>query len=319
MQEWTLTEGSEGAAIVTLSTEPARGDAETTAIAATTGGLLLSRDGGRRWAPAPGLMGSVPLLAAALSPSYASDHLVVLGATDGIAYSYNLADWTLARLPRPAIRVTALALSPSFLEDGVVLAGTLEDGVLRSGNRGADFEAWNFGLLDPEVTAVACSPAFGQDGTALAATVTGVFRTTNGGRAWRETSLGDTATAILAAVFAPHCEGKVAFAADENGGVYRSDDTGRTWQTLTTPLDGLSLNALLLPLPPATDGNAPLTVAIAHETGVHLSPDGGATWQEWQAPGGVLSLAAQRQNDGRLVLLAGLLDGGIYRTELAAE
>jgi len=82
--------------------------------------------------------------------------------------------------------VSSLVISPNYTHDGTLLAGTMEDGVFRSADRGSHWVAWNFGLLDLNVLYVAISPHFACDEILFAGTETGIFRSTNVGRAWRE-------------------------------------------------------------------------------------------------------------------------------------
>lgn len=284
---------------------------EDVSLAATTSGLLVSRNDGKTWRYLPGDFSTLPLMAVALCPSHDQSLLAFAGTRGGVAWSTDLDSWMLSKSPRDDVQVVDLAPSPTFLADGTILAGTMGDGVLRSEDRGQSFHAWNFGLLDLDVMSLALSPRFSEDRTVLAATATGVFRSTNGGRAWRETSLVDVESPILSVAFSVQPDSLSAVAVDDNGGVFVSDDVGLTWRRLSTPLDGLSLNAVLVP--PAET----FTIAIAHATGVHLSTDGGTTWHGWQAPASALCLAATRQEDHEsIVLLAGLIEDGIYRCEV---
>jgi len=79
--------------------------------------------------------------------------------------------------------ISALATSPNFADDGTILAGSIEDGVFCSMDRGVQWAAWNFGLLDLHVLCMALSPHFGRDETVFVGTETGLFRSTNGGHA----------------------------------------------------------------------------------------------------------------------------------------
>ena len=93
--------------------------------------------------------------------------------------------WFIATLPSPPPFVAALAISPNYAHDGTLFAATLEDGVFRSADRGGYWAAWNFGLLDLNVFALAVSPDYASDETLYVGTESGIFRSTNGGRAWR--------------------------------------------------------------------------------------------------------------------------------------
>ena len=83
-----------------------------------------------------------------------------------------------------------IALSPAFAEDQTVFVGTGQDGVLQSESAGLSWHGANSGLLDLSALAVAFSPRFAEDKTAFAGTASALYRTRNGGRSWREVSLG---------------------------------------------------------------------------------------------------------------------------------
>jgi hypothetical protein len=137
-----------------------------------------------RWTRIAPQFGAVELLAVA-----AAGDTIWVGARGDIAVSRDGGEtWGIASLPVKA-DVIALAASPDNARDGIVLAATLRDGVLRSTDGGATFHAWNFGLLELTVNAIALSPSFAVDSHALAATDHAVYVSRNGGRAWRELAL----------------------------------------------------------------------------------------------------------------------------------
>jgi hypothetical protein len=137
-----------------------------------------------RWTRMAPQFGAVELLSVA-----AAGDTIWIGARGDIAVSRDGGEtWGIASLPVKA-DVIALAASPDNAHDGIVLAATLRDGVLRSTDGGATFHAWNFGLLELTVNAIALSPSFAVDSHALAATDYAVYVSRNGGRAWRELTL----------------------------------------------------------------------------------------------------------------------------------
>ena len=103
-------------------------------------------------------------------------------------------------LPAPAPFISALALSPNFARDDAAFAGTLEDGVFLTHDRGKRWEAWNIGLLDRNVLCLAVSPAFERDRSLFAGVESGIFYSSNGGRFWR--GLAPELPAIEAVAFA---------------------------------------------------------------------------------------------------------------------
>jgi outer membrane protein assembly factor BamB len=233
--------------------------------AATDAGVWMLRTGRAKpvWNRIAPQFAEVPLLAIA-----AAGDSVWIGASGDIAVSHDQgASWGLCKLPIRA-SVQALAATP---DGGVVLAATEHDGVLRSTDGGANFHAWNFGLLDLNINALALSPNFASDGQALAASDHAVWLSRNGGRAWRELSIDAAAAPFTAVAFG--AEGALVAGTEEAGlwaapapdaafaretgfkpdtvnalsgalaastaGVYRH--TGRTWKRISPLNTALSL------------------------------------------------------------------------------
>jgi photosystem II stability/assembly factor-like uncharacterized protein len=87
---------------------------------------------------------------AALDPA---GSLILVGASDGIAYSSDGgASWTAGALHEPA-QIAQIVLSPDFDRDGIAFAATTSHGLLRSTDGGRSWVYRNFGLPDSEVTA----------------------------------------------------------------------------------------------------------------------------------------------------------------------
>lgn len=196
--------------------------------AARTSGLYRSRDGGASWqnvsaAVAGGDAVAVTALAAAGST-------VIAGATGAIFRSDDGENWQVAPLASPPPTVVALAVSPDFERDGIAAAGTADDGIFVSADRGATWIPWNFGLVDPHVNALAFSPDFGADHTICAGTESGVFRSQNGGRSWRETAFPLERAPVLSLGLRAADQRLTLYAGTERHGLFRSDDVGQTWQ-----------------------------------------------------------------------------------------
>lgn len=264
-------------------------------FAARNSGLYRSGDGGQTWRPAyQSLNLDAPLATTtvALSPSFSSDHTLLAGANGGVLRSTDGgASWQITMLPEPAPLVTRLACSPNFAVDGLVFAGTLEDGMFRSADGGATWAAWNFGLLDQNVLALALSPDFARDQAIYAGVDSGLFRSSNSGRSWREVELpgGFTAVLSIAAVAGELWVGT------EDAGLLHSADGGRSWRRLADLAGPVNE---IVPL-----GAAEL-LALAGERAL-ISRDAGATWAELRA--GVAALAA----GSGAPPLAGLADGSV--------
>lgn len=185
--------------------------------AATAAGVWRWRAGrAAAWKRIAPQFAEVGLLAVA-----AADTSVWIGAQGDIAVSRDEGEsWGVSALPVRA-EVQALAVSPVYAQDGLVLAATARDGVLRSIDGGASFHAWNFGLLDLNINALAISPDFANDGHVIAAGDHAVFVSRNGGRGWRELPESAAAAPFTAVSFG--VDGAL-YVGSESAGLWRAAD-----------------------------------------------------------------------------------------------
>ncbi|MFQ3633408.1 WD40/YVTN/BNR-like repeat-containing protein, partial [Roseiflexus sp.] len=137
-------------------------------------------------------------------------------------------------LPRPLPMVTTLVVSPNYVHDGIVLAGTAKDGVFRSIDRGEYWVPWNIGLLDHRIIDLVVSPTFAVDETVFAATESGVFYSVNGGRSWRMSAFPcDDDPVLCLAVSSGLAQNVMVYAGTEGGMLLVSHDQGRNWCSMT--------------------------------------------------------------------------------------
>ncbi|PJF46933.1 MAG: hypothetical protein CUN48_11245 [Candidatus Thermofonsia Clade 3 bacterium] len=212
----------EPASIFALAPQPGGG-----CLAATEQGLwqLDPRHGG--WQPIAPQFAHVPLTAVA-----AYDRTWLIGSNGDIAFSHDDGqNWQLAHLPVKA-RVLGLAISPAFERDGIALAATAEDGVLRSADRGVTWHAWNYGLLDLGINAIAVSPDFGEDTTCFAASDHAVFMSVNGGRAWQELPASMAAAPFTSLTVATTPRGPTLYAGTEGNGLWAAVAPYEAWQQI---------------------------------------------------------------------------------------
>lgn len=280
-------------------------------FAARTAGLFSSTDGGTTWRPAYASLDvdeEIPTTSVVVSPDFTTDPGVVAGVAGGILRSSDGGGtWQAASLSSPPPTVSALAISPNFVEDGVVLAGTMEDGIFRSNDRGSSWTAWNFGLLDLNVLCLAISPDFANDETLFAGVDSGIFRSTNGGRAWREVELPFGYEPVVSLALSPNyaADGTI-FAGTEGNGLWVSEDRGITWaRTGETTVD-TTINQIIMEPHYADD---PGVLALGEEA-LYISRDGGQTWHTWSVGAGTMTAVAA-PGGLRAPLLVGLMGGGI--------
>lgn len=248
-------------------------------FSAQASGLYRSDDGGISWESAYKdleLTEPLPTLAVAVPPNFEHEGSLFAGVGGGILRSASAGRrWEQAFFPAPPATITTFCISPNYEQDGQIFAGTLDDGVFYTRDRGLTWQAGNFGLLDLAIFALAASPNFAQDRTLYAGTQTGIFYSTNGGRAWKETDLEDTAVFSLA-VSPDFDRDRVIFAGTEASGLLYSADAGKTWQRVGEKHFTEPINALLLsPQYPHKPG-----ILALHGDQLLRSTDNGQSWQE---------------------------------------
>lgn len=293
-------------------------------LAARPTGLYRSDDGGHTWQAVsiqPDLTAPLPCAAVAVSPDFVTDRTLFAGAPGAIARSEDGGQhWQLAGLTAPPPFISALAVSPNYTQDGTVFAGSVEDGVFRSADRGLHWAAWNFGLLDLNVLALAVSPDYARDETLFAATDSGVFRSTTGGRAWREVDGGaegqrstDFAPVLSLALSPSYAQDGLVFAGTEEHGLFRSSDRGCTWTPVGSGVLSGAVNGIVLS--PDYPRRPHILVLLPHT--LLVSRDNGATWEEWQpgwhSPATLTCLAAPLGIDPGAPLLVGTVGGEVVR------
>lgn len=211
---------------------PAGGDATVFATSPTSpivgGGVWVSTDGGVSYQKTSGPTFGNQVV---ISPDYASDHTVWVGAYNGLYQSTNAgASWGLLSGGLPAANVTGLAVSPGYASDRTLFAA-LPDGATAGVYRTTDAGAGWTKLTLPGGAVpvkVALSPSFAADQTVwVSSAANGVFRSTNRGDAWQAptTVLAGCGAAAPGSATAA---GRILWAAC-SGTLYRSADEGATW------------------------------------------------------------------------------------------
>jgi hypothetical protein len=133
------------------------------------------------------------------------------------------------------------------VEDGMVIAGTSDDGVFVSTDRGVSWIAWNFGLVDAHVYTLAFSPVYRADRTLLAGTESGIFVSKNGGRGWNEIDFPMDAAPVMSLAFSQEYEDDgLIYAGTESNGLFVSDDRSKTWRPVENHLISGAVNAILI-------------------------------------------------------------------------
>jgi hypothetical protein len=162
--------------------------------ASTSTGVFKSGDGGMHWTRT-GPSGPSTL---AISPNYRVDGSVYAGSFHGLYVTRNRGSaWALvSKAPLSASsHIEAVALSPAYATDRLVLVSVLGSGLYRSDDGGASFTETGRTLLDddlligdfdnPTASPIQFSPSFRVDHTVFGMAQTRIVRSTDGGRTWR--------------------------------------------------------------------------------------------------------------------------------------
>lgn len=287
-------------------------------FAAGNFGLLRSDDGGESWKSAldsVDLDQPLPTTAIAVSPEFEFDQSLVVGAPGGVLRSVDGGrTFSPVAFRSPPPFVTTLAMSPNFARDGVLFAGTIEDGVFRSGDRGRHWTAWNFGLLDLGVLCMAISDQFSEDETLFIGTESGIFCSRNGGRAWRETAFAAELAPVLSlSLLHPSAQESLLLAGTESHGLLCSDDEGETWHRLGEESIPNAVNAIEFSL----KHRPAVHILAALSTSLVVSRDSGRSWTEWKCDqdlsSGISCIAAPEGIEPDAPLLIGLVSGAVLR------
>jgi photosystem II stability/assembly factor-like uncharacterized protein len=153
-------------------------------LAATSGGLYRSDDRGRSWVQ----LDTEPIYATAPSGPDRPDRLKTfrllelrdgrtVAGTDGSGVWARTSSCEWAQLGAPGAIVHSLAETPA----GTILAGTHDDGILRSGDGGSTWERSSGDLAEGSVHALSVL----KDGSILAGTGDGLSSSTDDGRTWQ--------------------------------------------------------------------------------------------------------------------------------------
>ncbi|MGF1539082.1 MAG: YCF48-related protein [Pleurocapsa sp.] len=220
------------------------------------GNLYSSTDRGKNWQPLTTLENSGAIQAVAISPRYKTDRTVWVGTeTAGI---WQTVDGGVSFSPvNNGISdrsIMSLAISPNYETDLTILASTWHEGVFRSTDGGKSWNKQSRGLKkhaqadttlykSPHFSDLSISATYSQDKTVLLAGFDGVFKSTNGGRSWRDVNVGKGATSIRNIAISPNYQDDSTVAISTiYQGVYLSRDRGASW----TPINrGLGSDRLL--------------------------------------------------------------------------
>ena len=141
----------------------------------------------------------------------------------------------------------------------------------------------------------------------------GVFQSTDGGATWSTSSEGLTDSFVLSLAIDPTSTSTL-FAGTGNGGVFKSNNRGLSWFTVTDPrqfpdLATASITSLVI------DPQSPDTLYAGTSRGVFRSANGGGDWTDASlglSESIIVSLAIDPSNPA--IVYAGTLGDGVFKT-----
>lgn len=174
--------------------------------------------------------------------------------------------------------VTAVALSPNFIQDRLVLAAT-PAGLFRSTDGGEQWQKSHVGLTDPTLLTVAFAPLSPQaQPGAFASTLGGrLYRSDDGGLSWAELTAWAGLGQITELAISPHFPTDHTLFAATAEGVFRSQDGGLSWESSTFGLHDLAVQTLIC----APDfARSEVLWAGTANGGLYRSRNAGRSWRE---------------------------------------
>ena len=276
---WT-TEGPYGGEIKDIQISSAY-KIDHTIFIATSAGVFKSTNSGETWL---NLFSYGPYYAQdlAMTKSFLTDQTIFAGHSDGLLKSNDGGiSWHTANAP---IRCSSVAVSPNYINDLMVFAGsTWDEGIAVSTDGGLTWSAQNNGLTDLSVVSLAVSPDFKNDNTLFAGTDSGIFKSENSGRVWLSVLSFTGNDYPMALVISPN------YAADKtvlfglwNGPAYKSTDGGLTWNIIGSyGIASFAISPLFSADQTIFGGTIPGEVLKSTDGGTNWIPCAGGLPREW--------------------------------------
>ncbi len=152
---------------------------------------------------------------------------------------------------------------------------------------------WTIQYQDPELESPLFDLWFADRQRGLAIGAYGLcLETTDGGQTWRSRQLGEGDPHYYSLAEGPR---GTLFVAGEFGTLLRSDDRGRTWQTLPSPYHGSFFEILAL-----ADGSVLVCGLRGH---LYRSEDRGESWQPVETGTSAALMGGRQRADGSVVLV----------------
>lgn len=278
-QTWgNLSRGMSYSRVIAMAIDPAY---PATVYAGTKGDAVYkSHDGGQRWMSMRAGLDDVTITSVVnqfLFDPADSQH-IFLATTMGVFETKNGGEQWTKRMEgmKEVLMVVTLGMDPA--RPAVLYAGT-SGGVYKSVDGAGHWEKVNNGLVPPgmlktsralNVTSILVDPF--EPNTVYAATLSGLYKTLDGGQAWQRIgeSLPDQ---MIMAMVLDRARKNVIYLAGRDG-VHCSEDGGVTWKTLNNRLTTTNIRSIA-----QSETDSRLFYAGTNGSGLYRSRDAGETWE----------------------------------------
>lgn len=250
----------------------------------------------------------------AVSPDFAADRTIFLGAFEGLFRSGNGGQTWVEIDTRSAQLISGFDLSPNFPADNLMIVSRYGGGMYVSHDAGASWTVSNHGISNPFVYTTNFSPTYVTDHTIMAIHLGVVAISTNEGQDWTINPISTEKTIFLTQVVPSQFfdTDRTILIGSRRDGVFLSVDGGKSFeQTLVR-----SVYIPWVALSPAYNTDL-VAMASVRDEGVIISEDGGHHWtprNNGLPTTGDIFLKGILNTDGSVTLLAGT-EHGLYETK----
>lgn len=279
-----LSHGMSHSRVISMAIDPVY---PATVYAGTKGDAVYkSYDGGQRWTSLRAGLDDVTISSVVNQFVFdpADNTRIFAATTMGVFETKNGGEQWQKRMEGMKEVLMVVTLSMDYSRPDILYAGT-SGGVYKSINQGGRWEKVNNGLVSPDelkssralgVTVMAVDP-FSPE-TVYAATLSGIYKSVNGGQSWNRIaqSLPDQ---MISAMVIDRATAGVLYVASREG-VYKSLDGGNTWKAMNEGL--VTRNVRSLAQSPI---DAKILYVGTNGSGLYRSSNAGETWERLSSVG----------------------------------
>ena len=211
--------------------------------------LYESNDGGEGWKQVFTLPQSGAIRTIAISPNFSSDSTFFVGTEKGGIFQTVDGGISFKEVNEGISdqSIMSLAMSPDYGTDSTLFASTWQEGFFHSNDGGNTWQKSSRGLTktsqadeykEPHFRDLKISPTFSQDKTIFLAGFDGLFKSTNGGRVWREIDTANAVAIVIRslALSPDYLNDSTVAITTHYRGAYISHDQGVTWTAINKGL-----------------------------------------------------------------------------------